>query len=322
MNDLFRLLSKTLHPFGYQVRPRQGLNFLRVPALEGDSALRAVRTQADSGLARTAEGNCEKLTIYLRTCFRDGRNIETRPRITGTDINLLGLRCIHSLLQSIKYALWQEERPQVELVILDDRSDPVHRERLQKLLTLCPVPVSFETTQQAGQGASLHQQFQMARGKDALVYFCEDDYLHAPDAIITLWRFYKEYARKTGGHLVLYPQEHHILYDHHYPSYIVHGQDRHWRSMRHATHTFLTHGSIVEKYWNYFENTKYVGNKKKRKLGSEARTTNRLFRHIPGFCPLKPCALHFQFEEFIPPYCDWKPLWDKSALPDDLTGAP
>jgi hypothetical protein len=122
-------------------------------------------------------------------------------------------------------------------------------------------------------------------------------------------------AAASGSHLLLYPQEHPVLYANHYPSYIVQGKDGHWRSMSNATHTFLTHGSVVARYWDYFENTKFVGDRKNRRKGSEDRTTNKLFRHIPGFSPLKPCAAHLQFESLLPPYFDWRPLWEQSAPP-------
>jgi hypothetical protein len=134
-------------------------------------------------------------------------------------------------------------------------------------------------------------------------------------------KFYRDIAALTGSHSVTYPQEHNSLYSHHYPSYIVLGDDRHWRSVRHATHTFLTHGKVVDKYWRYFENTKFVGIRKKRKLGSEARTTNNLFKYLPGFSPMRPCAVHLQFEELLPPFYDWRPLWERSALPPEALAA-
>ena len=315
MNDLLRLLSKSLHPFGYHIRSRKGLNVLQSGPYKN---LVSVQSGIDKGLGREIDGNLDKLIIYVRTCLRDGRNIDARPRLTGVDLNEHSLRCIYSLIQSIKYALWQDTKPEIELIVLDDHSDERQKKKLENLLKLCPIPVSFKTTSQTGQGASLHEQFSMSRAQDALVYFCEDDYLHEPNAIITLWQFYKDYAVQAGSHLVLYPQEHNTLYSNHYPSYLMLGQDRHWRSMCHATHTFLTHGLMVERYWKYFENTKYVGIRKKRKKGSEAKTTNKLFRHLPGFCPLKPCAVHLQFEELLPPHYDWRPLWDNSALPEEL----
>ncbi|MGB4057524.1 MAG: hypothetical protein WBK77_05530 [Alphaproteobacteria bacterium] len=311
MNDFIRFISKSLEPFGYHVRPRNGLNFLRVPNLEKDGSIDIVRRAMSTPCPVPPEGNLDRLVIYLRTCLREKRNIDTRPRCTGVSMTEHSLRCIYSLILSAN-AL---KDISVELRVLDDHSDETPLAALKNILTHAQFPVALRTTTEQGQGASLHEQFSMGRMDDAITYFCEDDFLHEEDGLAVMVKFYQDMARLSGSHLVLYPMEHNSLYSHHYPSYIVAGADRHWRSVRHATHTFLTHGKAVEKYWRYFENTKYVGNRKKRKLGSEAQTTNNLFRFLPGFSPLKPCAVHLQFKELLPPFYDWRALWERSNLP-------
>ena len=316
MNDLVRLISKSLEPFGYHVRPRNGLNFLRIPNLEKEPNVNATRKTMNKIALQTPEANLGRLIIYLRTCMRDKRNIDTRPRLTSADLTEHSLRCILSLIRSINHATKAIPDVKIELCVLDDHSDSIPLQNLKTLLKQLRMPFTVETTQTTGQGASLYEQFSKARDQDAITYFCEDDYLHEENGIATLIIFYHQMAKISGNLPVLYPQEHNTLYSHHYPSYIVQGEDRHWRSVRHATHTFMTHGKIVEKYWSYFENTKFVGNRKKRKLGSEARTTNKLFKHVPGFSPLTPCAVHLQFEELLPPFYDWRPLWERNALPE------
>lgn len=317
MNDIIRLISKSLEPLGYHVRPRKGLNLLKIPNLEKDAHISITRRALDNPSPQIPEGDMDSLIIYLRTCMRDKRNIDTRPRCTGVDMTEHSLRCILSLIYSANYL--KNARPEISIAlhVLDDHSDPVPLSRLQGLIKTASFPAHIQTTDVKGQGASLHQQFSMARKDNAIVYFCEDDFLHEENGLAIMIQFYRDMAEITGSHAVLYPQEHNSLYSHHYPSYLVLGEDRHWRSVRHATHTFLTHGKIVDRYWRYFENTKFVGNRKKRKLGSEARTTNNLFRFIPGFSPLKPCAVHLQFEELLPPFYDWRPLWERCALPPE-----
>lgn len=318
MNDLLKILSKTIKPYGYHVRPTTGLNFLRVPALEkleeNHENVVLARKMTDHAVVPALSGNLGKMVIFLRTCLRENRNVNTRPRITG-DQHENAYRCIWSLVKSINYAASCNLGIQFRLIVLDDRSDESARKKIAAIVNKVHADLEMKTTSYAGQGGSLHQQFSEARHEDALVYCVEDDYLHEETGIIRLWQFYNDMASKTGQHMVLYPQEHNELYSNHYPSYIVAGSDCHWRSMRHATHTFLTHGTVINKYWDYFENTKYVGNKKKRKKGSEARTTNQLFQKIPGFSPLYPCAVHLQYEELLPPYYDWQPLWAANVPP-------
>lgn len=324
MNDLLKFISKSLEPFGYHVRPRKGLNLIRVPNIENAvnaENITLLRKSADKAAPKLPDGNLNELVIYLRTCLREKRNIDTKPRIGGNDMTETTMRCVWSLVKSIKYTQQKFPALKINLNVLDDHSDTAPFKKLEDLLKSSGVSYKIETTKERGQGASLHEQFSKSRNDDAIVYFVEDDYLHEEDGITAMFEFYKSMAALSGSHLVLYPQEHNSLYSHHYPSYIVQGEDRHWRSVRHATHTFVTHSKIVDKYWKYFENTKFVGNKKKRKLGSEARTTNNLFKYVPGFSPLTPCAVHLQFEELLPPFYDWRPLWERSALEKELPKA-
>ena len=318
MNDILKAFSKILQPFGYHIRPRAGINFLRVSALEAqaENGLREFRNFYDSAAPSGLDGRLDSLKIYLRTCLRQDRNINKQTRPGGTDSeNAFG--CLWSLVRSINHAKRNKPDFSIELIVLDDRSLPEHLERIKQIIECAEVPHTVLTTSVAGQGASLHETFSKGRMENALVYFVEDDYLHEEDAILRLCEFYNSMANTTCSHLVIYPQEARSLYSNHYPSYIVAGTDRHWRSIAHATHTFLTHGKIVDQYWHYFENTKYVGNLKKRRAGSEAKTTNKLFQKIPGFSPLKPCAVHFQSEGLLPPLYDWRPLWKeiKATLP-------
>jgi hypothetical protein len=316
MNDVLKFISKSLEPFGYHVRPRKGLNLLRVANLEKDNGenIALPRRAADKPAPQTPEGNLNEFIIYLRTCLREKRNVDIKPRLGGSDMTETTLRCVASLINSVHDAQKKFPGIKISMTVLDDHSDTAPLAKLQDVLKTAKFPVKTETTKERGQGASLHEQFSKSRADNAIVYFVEDDYLHEPDGIAAMIKFYRDMAALTGSHLVLYPQEHNSLYSHHYPSYIVQGEDRHWRSVRHATHTFVTHGKVVDKYWQYFENTKFVGNKKKRKLGSEARTTNNLFKHVPGFSPLKPAAVHLQFEELLPPFYDWRPLWNQSKI--------
>lgn len=314
MNDALKLLSKSLKPFGYHIRKYKAPNILRIPALEKNDNFKpslALPKIIESGfLPSSADLNI--MIIYVRTCIRENRNIDKSKRITGVTLEENTKRCLYSLIKSIKHAMTMNSERTIKLICLDDHSDEKYRKTLENIVSQAPCENEFRQTTHTGQGASLHEQFKLGSHDNALVYFCEDDYLHEIDAIDTCWNFYMKVAKDFETHSVIYPQEHAVLYSDHYPSYILLGDDRRWRTIRHATHTFITHGQVVEKFWDYFENTKFVGDKKNRKKGSEARTTNQLFEVIPGFSPMKPAAVHLQFEETLPQLYDWKPLWQEN----------
>ncbi|MFK7840366.1 MAG: hypothetical protein AB8B83_08565 [Bdellovibrionales bacterium] len=313
MNDLLKLASNALKPLGYHIIRHGAPNILRISNLEKEcDSLKPLRT-SQYGENQTENTNLDSFIVYLRICMRKNRNIDTKARLTKTDIQENTLRCVNSLIKSMNEA---KNLGDINLMILDDRSDEEALKALQTLLKTAQFPFMLKQTDKTGQGESLYEQFCLGKEQNAITYFVEDDFLHEKDGISSVWAFYKQIYNDFKTHCMIHPQEHCSLHSKYYPSYIIASPDRHWRTIRHATHTLLTHGHIVRDYWRYFENTKYVGVKKKRKRGSEAKTTNKIFNHIPGFAPLQPFAVHLQQEGLLPPYYDWKPLWEANKIKD------
>lgn len=323
MNDLLKLLSKSLKPYGYHIRPVGGMNLLRIRNVSGygpkcEESLKPA-LHAQNRTSGNFSPDLSHMSIYLRSCLRHDRNIDARPRITGSSVSDTAFACIHSLVASINYAAAKMKSKGItlRLVVMDDHSDPDLWDKIQAITKEATCELIHRPLQDSekGQGPSLLAQFETARTQDrGLCYFVEDDYLHEEEAIWQLYQFYRRISEDLGTHNVLYPQEHPVLYGDYYPSYILAGEDRHWRTMRHATHTFMTHSDIVRQYWDYFKNTRYIGNRKKRRKGSEAKTTNRLFKKIPGFSPLRPLAVHLQFAQTLPPLYDWQTLWRRHRI--------
>lgn len=312
MNEILRLLQRSLRPFGYDIRRRGTYNLLPFKGLSPKAGLDGVRRafDYDGGPERCAVGNLDLLKIVYRTCLNHDRNLKASLRVSQAPLVDTVERCFYSLVRSVNAALKEKDGPRIEVLVLDDHSDADLLARIENVAAKLKVPWKIQTTEETGQGASLHEQFALAAKDDALYYFCEDDYLHEKQAIYEMAAFYKQIFQATRRHLILHPQEHETLYDRFfYPSYLLLSPYRHWRTVSDATHQLFMHSFVVRDYWAYFENTKFVGNKKKRKLGSEAKTTNRLFDHLPCFSPIPALAAHMQAPHVLPPFFDWRKLW-------------
>ena len=315
MNDGLRLLARILRRYGYDIKSYYQYNLLPL-ANQSDFNSASVLHDALSMQANRNNEGLGKLYVCLRTCLRSDNWKKThRPGFTGVDRNELVFRCVHSLINSINHALANHFEAVIELVVFDDHSDRAHMTTIETICKKSACKWEIKTTRETGQGASLLEQFEYARDKDAIFYFCEDDYLHEQSAILEMYQFYRQIHNICGTHLVIHPQEHEFLYSRYiYPSYLLLGEHRHWRTTSHATHTLFMHSSTVRNYWEYFENTRFVGNKKKRRRGVESRTTNNLFKHLPGFSPIPALAAHMQTEKCLPPFFDWRSIWDKTRL--------
>lgn len=315
MNDALRLLRKVLRSCGYDIRERYRYNLLPTRNQQEYPQLERLYRAAESAGEEKNQARFKRLYVCLRTCLREDNRKAREQRLTGTDHREIVTRCVHSLVQSINHAIAFNPDLDPEFIILDDHSDASGRELLESLQRKAECAASIITTREQGQGASLLEQFEFARERDGLFYFCEDDYLHEKTAISEMTRFYSHVYDMFDTHLVLHPQEHEFLYIKSlYPSYLLLGENRHWRTISHATHVLFMHSDLVDKYWDYFSNTRYVGDRSKRRKGAESRTTNRLFEHVPGFAPVPALAAHLQTERSLPPFFDWWPLWEENRL--------
>ncbi|NIQ13622.1 MAG: hypothetical protein GTO02_04195, partial [Candidatus Dadabacteria bacterium] len=291
MNDALRLLRKVLRHYGYDVKKRGEYNLLPIKNQEQFNQLKQLIESQDNAVDVKSNDSFNDLYICLRTCLKKDARKAKKPNVANADHRELVLRCIKSIVSSINFAIDNGITSKINLTVFDDHSDEESKSKYTDLCKKLNCEWEIRTTREPGQGSSLLEQFEFAKSKEGLFYFCEDDYLHEPAAIIEMQRFYRQIYNTCGTHLVIHPQEHEFLYIKSvYPSYLLLGEHRHWRTISHATHVLFTHSGIVSKYWSLFEKTKYVGNKKKRRLGSEAQNTNLLFDQLPGFSPIPALA--------------------------------
>jgi hypothetical protein len=310
MNDALRWLAKLFRYYGYDIKRHNQYNLLPVANIEKFSQLHSLYASSDRD-APDRESNVNRLFVCLRTCLRSESGKTRPPNVAGCSNSELVYRCIMSLIGSINHAVKNDSDTKITLVVFDDHSDPEHRINMEKICAGVSCELEIRTTHKQGQGESLLEQFEFARRHNALFYFCEDDYLHETGAILEMCRFYRQVFEICKTHSVIHPQEHDFLYSRHiYPAYLLLGESRHWRTISNATHTLFMHSKLVSDHWQYFENTRFVGDRKKRRLGVESRTTNHLFSHYPGFAPIPALAAHMQTHQTLPPFFEWQRIWE------------
>lgn len=321
MNELLRLIDRLIaRPMGHRVMRSRQVNLRPIKEIEridADGSLAAAQALFEGAPVAAGSHQPPPLTVMVRTCLRAPRRARVHD-VTGEPLETAVLASLGSLVASLNHAVQAGAVADVMVEVDDDRSDPDARARIDAVLGGLAVPWTLRTPDETLAGPILHAQFRRAAGQERLFYFVEDDYLHEPEAIAALVGFYHQVQQATGGPLMLHPQEQSVLYNRHYPSYLVLGADRRWRSTRHMSHTLFTHGAVVRDHWDCFENTRYVGhpNKKQAHKGAERRTTNRVLDVLPGFCPIPALAAHFQAPALLPPFFDWRRLYQAHRPPD------
>jgi len=257
--------------------------------------LKTRQTLDQYGHSLKPKNKTEELHILFRSCTRISINAAARPcNATKRETVMCSLQ---SLLDSIT--------PACTVHILDDHSPVEDVFFMKAMLAKSGERHKFITIQQTGNGNSLEANYRYAKDhKFKLMYFCEDDYLHLPEAIPSMLKFYEEFSHDCIIHPTDYTDRY--IRDDPYPSLLFLGKDRHWRTIRHTTGTLLLSQRILQIYWDL-----YIGfaEYNKKTNGGEDLTINRIYESELCVSPIPSLAAHFNYAPPMPPFQDWEKLF-------------
>jgi hypothetical protein len=251
------------------------------------------------------------IDIILRTHSFIDIHPNPTPRYCGADKTTLIEKCVKSLVQSAnKYD------GKIKFIWFDDHSSQDMIDRVFAVFSKSKHEVEFHPLEQRGWNASGLAQFDAGRGSSAdLVYFVEDDYLHYPTAIEEMVNAYRLFKRNLGTEVAIHPYDDP---DNYLPLFIdecrvVLGKNRHWRTNKYSTFTFMCNPEIVRKFWSRFYTvaTEYMTEWGEKNEIQEGTTINHIWRwEVKLFTPIPSVALHMGYERQLDPFIDWKSLWD------------
>lgn len=260
------------------------------------------------------------LHVILRTCQRSKLNENLRTsdiplaRICGDDRELMILKCVSSLVNSINAA-----NASVKLTVLDDHSDKKFLNKLKKIITKC-INASIVSLDKKGFNNSAYQQFKLASETQGLVYTVEDDYIHEENAINDMIHAFIYFSQRFQDNVMIFPFDCPFRYEQGFeePTVLFHDGNRYWRHVTKTTYTFLTHGETVKKHFKMFEKLAL-----KYPSVLEDDTINTLYKKvIPSeqediivFNPIPSLAYHLSYAEPVKiqsKQLTWKTLWEQT----------
>lgn len=248
-----------------------------------------------------------KLDVVYRSCSRS--NLARHVDVPKSE---LSLTCLNSLIGSIA----QSGRvADITLHVLDDHSDPETVAAMQKLLVEAPCETKFVALEGTGQAASMDGACEYARENcHDLMYFVEDDYLHAEPAIREVLEAREDFSRNLGGrHVIISPCDHAVEY---FPQNIretrlVLGRSRHWRTATGTTSTYLIDRWTLMTYWElYKKHATYAPDNDV----CEANTINLIYKKEFCFSPVPSLAAHVSQPDITVPFFDHERLWKKYEI--------
>ncbi|MDO8493144.1 MAG: glycosyltransferase [bacterium] len=249
-----------------------------------------------------------ELEVILRTST--GPNVHMGKRFVTFNKETLLLGCLYSLLETIKEA---HGLANIHLTIIDDHSVPTAKSSMRLMVAASAVPVTLVDLEGTGNRASLSAVYEYARNNaKELIYFVEDDYLHAKNAISEMLSAYVDFQKRLAGSEVgFFPVDYPDVYlpDIISPARLVLGEHRHWRTTNYTTGTILVSKKLLLKCWYNFLGFSLYGLAPEIYEGT---TLNKIWKEENNFMfsPIPTLAIHMQFQENIPPFTDWRKWWD------------
>jgi len=262
------------------------------------------------------------LDIVFRSCSRSDQK-----RYIDVPKSELLLGCLNSLMRSAKLAVSHDPRLSIRLHVLDDHSDPATVERIkallrtpllwrlsQKLARSARFETVFIPLDDTGQSASMLLSCDYAkRNCSELIYFVEDDYLHAKSAVEEMLEARALFSANTGRDVIISPCDHSVEYRGELivPTRVVLGSRRHWRVARGTTSTYLISRDMLLKYWGIY--TKHATYPQHAEV-CEDNTINLIYQIEPCFSPVPSLSAHVSHPSLQPLYVDWQAWWEQSKV--------
>tara|TARA_Y100001970_G_scaffold194271_1_gene236196 strand:- start:2044 stop:3036 length:993 start_codon:yes stop_codon:yes gene_type:complete len=235
------------------------------------------------------------------------------------------LRSLFSLIKSIKFLSEKYNSIDINLKIIDDKSNKENLNKIEKLLKDSHLDFEIinheniyhekviqpqKNKQTFSNLSSLLKCFEIGKkhGED-LVFFVEDDYLHFESLLDEMISTYERLASQTNKEFFMCPSDYPFFYMNNEKTNLLIGSKRHWRTINKTLCTFLTSKVLIDKYWeNFYKNCQNRHDPFEKYL-------NEIYKTEICISPIKSLSVHFaniNSSYGLSPYIDYKSLWDEN----------
>ena len=262
----------------------------------------------------------KSLTVYLRTCSKVNLWNQNKKRIFECPKSEYSTRSLLSILKSLSYAKKNLENVNLELIIIDDNSDKDFLENLNSIVEKFDIKNSlinlntneFKNITRDSNFSSILRSYNHAKANaEDLIYFVEDDYIHEQIAIQEMLLTYERISSQIKKEIIIFPVDYPFLYAQNSPTYILLGNNKHWRKTEQSLATLLVSKEMLINYWNnFYEFATVVTDPAEKPL-------HKIYENEACFSPIPSLAMHCTNVNSIyglSPNINWKKLWEENKL--------
>ena len=265
----------------------------------------------------------------LLIIFRTNSNIEiwdqNKKRIFEKDKIEYVKRSLNSLIKSVKLLKNNYPSLNVNLIILDDRSNDENLTKIKNILDKSNQQYEIinhkhsnhkdiikeqKTIDTFSNLSSLLKCFEIGKkkGKD-LIYFVEDDYLHFDYSLEEMIGTYERVSSQLKNNLFVCPADYPFFYMNNEKTNLLIGNKRHWRTINKTLCTFMTSKEILDRYWeNFYKNCLDRHDPFEKYL-------NEIYENEICISPVKSLSIHMtnvNSSYGLSPFIDYKSLWEEN----------
>ena len=198
----------------------------------------------------------KSVKIILRTCTSELIMDQNKRRLFDCEKNEYTFRTLKSLIRSIKKAKENLNNIKFDIVITDTNSPQDDILKIKNLLDHSEINnkfisinlKKFENKIKPGYSkakfsnmANFYNSLLIAKNEDAdIIYFVEDDYIHASNAITEMIFSYEKFSTIFNNDLILLPSDYPYLYTKDEATKVYLGEKNHWRLVFESLVTFMT----------------------------------------------------------------------------------
>ena len=160
--------------------------------------------------------------------------------------------------------------------------------------------------------ANVYNSFLISKNQDNdLIYFVDDDYLHHIDSIKELVLAYEKISTITSKEIFLCPCDYPYLYFSPENTYILLGNQYHWRRINETLCTFMTSKKMIEDNWNQL--IKLV----ERENNPFEKPLDKIYENELCFSPISSLSIHCANINSIfglSPNTNWQKFWEDNKI--------
>ncbi|MDC2996407.1 glycosyltransferase family 2 protein [Candidatus Pelagibacter sp.] len=274
----------------------------------------------------------KSLDIILRTCASVKMLTQSKERIFEKEKSEYTLRCLKSIVNSIKFSEKELKKIKIKLTIIDFNSNQEIIDKFKTILNnnffnyeikkleyekySAQISSTNEenkpvTVNQKSNMSNIHQSIELSKNCEDLIYFVEDDYIHSKNSILELVLAYEKFTSQLNSEVFLCPTDYPYLYRDVENTNVIIGNQLHWRRINHTLCTFLTSKMMIDRYH------KKITQMCKFEHYPFEKPLHDIYKKEFCFSPIPSVAIHCTNINSIyglSPNVDFKKLWEEAAF--------